>query len=392
VFNLPSTRVVQLKSRSVTSAPDNATAWQPSVFDCSLTPLLLTGYFQHTECANFSFCGLFGVTAYRYVRPVASELSNHFLFRDIDICSSAILSLRASTNFPFVISVHVRRGDNVRVHNGPSITRAIHPAYIVRAVERVLHRMDLNSSNESVIAILFTDSAPDYEWCATHVKLSIPSVIPAYSIDSATSKSVLIGFNITGCGNGAAPPWCKLGHILHLSPGQVLSASRNLFGGDAAELCLMSLCDSWVLSPSTFGWWGAWLGSQRLSQELHTVVLPLPWYNAVHATTGTLDASGLLWDHRWEWLQLDSEADLHQHTSYDAAIEIRQPDGGWNWNPSSGPFVFRFYVWDAHGGGVNLFIDDVLIGGPYPPFHDVKLEFPHDMLSPGKRVLFFSSI
>jgi hypothetical protein len=33
-------------------APDNATAWQPSVFDCGRQPLLLSGYFQHVKCVS----------------------------------------------------------------------------------------------------------------------------------------------------------------------------------------------------------------------------------------------------------------------------------------------------------------------------------------------------
>ncbi len=52
VFNLPSTTVVQLGSQIETQTPDNATAWQPAVFDCSRAPLLLSGYFQHVECVG----------------------------------------------------------------------------------------------------------------------------------------------------------------------------------------------------------------------------------------------------------------------------------------------------------------------------------------------------
>ena len=149
-----------------------------------------------------------------------------------------------------------------------------------------------------------------------------------------------------------------------------------------------SLCDSWVLSPSTFGWWGAWLGTQRLAHQVHSVVLPFPWFNSVHATTGRLDASGLIWDHRWEWLDLDSAQDILRGTSDDASIEFRRPDGGWRWNSSTAPFDFRFYVWSAYGGGVNFFIDDVLFGGPCPPFQDIKLQFYRGIMSSGKRVLF----
>ncbi len=295
-------------------------------------------------------------------------------------------ALRTSAHNPFVISVHVRRGDNVRVHNGPSITRAVHPAYIDRAVRRVLRRTALDAAREAAVALLFSDGAGDLEWCATHVKLSIPSVIPVYGIDATSARSVLMGFNITGCGQGVAPHWCEKGKLLPSQPGSMFSGGIGRLGGDGADLCLMSACDGWVLSPSTYGWWGAWLGAQRLSHQRHSVVLPLPWFNTFHATTGHLDASGLLWDDRWEWLELDSSGDVHDGAGCDAAIEFRQPDGGWRWNMSTGSFVFRFYVWSAQGGGVNCFVDDVLIGGPYAPFQDIKLEFSPQMMSPGKRV------
>jgi hypothetical protein len=299
-----------------------------------------------------------------------------------------MLDLRASTQHPFVISVHVRRGDNVRVHNGPSITRAVHPAFIERAVKRVLNRVALDSTSETAIALLFSDSAGDLEWCGTHVKLSIPSVMPLYASDTKTLQANLVGFNITGCGDGVAPLWCVVGKILPLQQGSTILSSSGRFSGEGADLCLMSACDSWVLSPSTFGWWGAWLGAQRLSQQSHSVVLPFPWYNSVHATTGLLDASGFIWDHRWEWLELDADYDAHETSSFDAAIEFRQPDGGWRWNSSTGPFVLRFYVWNNLGGGVNFFIDDVRVGGPYPSFQDIHLQINREIASPGTRVPF----
>ncbi len=326
------------------------------------------------------------MTRDRYIRPVAEQLLRHFVFLQRDACSSSMRSLRSSTGNPFVISVHVRRGDNVRVHNGPSITRAVHPFYIDRAVRHVLGRMSLDDTKESAIALLFSDSPGDLNWCAAHIKLPIPSVIPAYDVDVLGTRTVLKGFNITGCGHGVAPRWCEIGKLLPLQ----MDSSSTRLEGDGSDMCLMSACDSWILSPSTYGWWGAWLGAQRLSQQQHSVVLPLPWFNPAHATAGHLDASGLLWDHRWEWLNLDSSDDVHDSSVCDAAIEFREPDGGWRWNMSMGAFVLRFYVWSALGGGVNCFIDDVLIGGPYPPYQDIKLEFSPQSLSPGIKARFHS--
>lgn len=52
VFDFPSTKVVQMDAQAEARAPDNATAWQPSVFDCGRQPLLLSGYFQHVKCVS----------------------------------------------------------------------------------------------------------------------------------------------------------------------------------------------------------------------------------------------------------------------------------------------------------------------------------------------------
>jgi hypothetical protein len=43
---------MQLEPHIEINAPDNATAWQPALFDCSRQPLLLSGYFQHAECVS----------------------------------------------------------------------------------------------------------------------------------------------------------------------------------------------------------------------------------------------------------------------------------------------------------------------------------------------------
>ena len=40
------------------------------------------------------------------------------------------------------------------------------------------------------------------------------------------------------------------------------------------DLCLMSMCQDFIVSNSTFGWWGAWLGTG----EGKRVILPSPWY------------------------------------------------------------------------------------------------------------------
>ena len=40
------------------------------------------------------------------------------------------------------------------------------------------------------------------------------------------------------------------------------------------DLCLMTLCDGAILSPSTLGWWGAWLQKSRSNP----IVAPKNWF------------------------------------------------------------------------------------------------------------------
>lgn len=46
-------------------------------------------------------------------------------------------------------------------------------------------------------------------------------------------------------------------------------------GNTNFDLCLQSMCDSHIISNSTFSWWGAWLGSNKEKQ----VIAPEKWFN-----------------------------------------------------------------------------------------------------------------
>ncbi|NBO23180.1 alpha-1,2-fucosyltransferase [bacterium] len=51
------------------------------------------------------------------------------------------------------------------------------------------------------------------------------------------------------------------------------------------DLCLMSLCNGAIISPSTLSWWGAWLQTNRTNP----VVAPDPWFGPNNANNNTKD-------------------------------------------------------------------------------------------------------
>jgi hypothetical protein len=51
------------------------------------------------------------------------------------------------------------------------------------------------------------------------------------------------------------------------------------------DLCLMSLCNGGILSPSTLSWWGAWLQTNRTNP----VIAPNPWFGKKLSYNNTKD-------------------------------------------------------------------------------------------------------
>ena len=63
------------------------------------------------------------------------------------------------------------------------------------------------------------------------------------------------------------------------------------------DLCLISSCQDFIISNSTFGWWGAWLGTGKGKR----VLIPTPWYGPglSHINTNDLYPDGwekILWN------------------------------------------------------------------------------------------------
>ena len=42
------------------------------------------------------------------------------------------------------------------------------------------------------------------------------------------------------------------------------------------DLCLMSLCDDFIIANSSYSWWGAWLSSNKKKK----VIAPADWFGS----------------------------------------------------------------------------------------------------------------
>jgi len=61
------------------------------------------------------------------------------------------------------------------------------------------------------------------------------------------------------------------------------------------DLCLMSMCQDFIISNSTFAWWGAWLGKGKGKR----VLIPTPWYGTGLSHISTDD----LYPDEWEKIE-----------------------------------------------------------------------------------------
>ena len=161
----------------------------------------------------------------KYFKHIEDEIREDFEFKDeiLNPCKEFI------GEFENVIFLHVRRGDNVgREH--------LHPVPTFDYYRKALEYFD----NDSCVFV----ATDDVEWCKEQEFFS--------------GDRFLINDN-----NHQYSHKCMEGDGVY----------RNSFI-PYTDLCLMSLCNGAIISPSTLSWWGAWLQKDRTNH----VVAPDPWF------------------------------------------------------------------------------------------------------------------
>lgn len=163
----------------------------------------------------------------RYFKDIEQEIRRDFTIRNR--FSNDVSKLASEISNTKSLCLNVRRGDFVK-----SPTHGfVGTEYISRAVNHMRDAVDIRK------VFIFSD---DIDWCKNNLRFDIPS----------------------------------------------LFVNDEYTGGDfAADLYLMTKCSHFIISNSTFGWWGAWLAEN--SEK--TVIAPEQWVNVPG-----LDASGIIPD------------------------------------------------------------------------------------------------
>ena len=65
------------------------------------------------------------------------------------------------------------------------------------------------------------------------------------------------------------PLWCH-DEALFADDRFIISENED----NRVDLCLMSLCDDFIIANSTYSWWGAWLSSNKEKK----VIAPVQWF------------------------------------------------------------------------------------------------------------------
>jgi hypothetical protein len=182
----------------------------------------------------------------KYFKNVEDELREDFEFIDeiVNPCKEFISSVGE------VIFLHVRRGDNIGRED-------YHPVLSFEYYKKALEQF-----NSDVNVLVCSD---DVEWCKEQEFFNEDRFLMNDTVE-------------------------KYSHQCQEGDGQFRNSLVPY-----TDLCLMSLCNGAILSPSTLGWWGAWL--QKSNDK--KIIVPQNWFGPKLSMN---DTSDLIPE---EWIILD---------------------------------------------------------------------------------------
>jgi GR25 family glycosyltransferase involved in LPS biosynthesis len=165
---------------------------------------------------NITICGYFQTEKYfKDIVPIPKIKSELMTF-----ANNVMNRIKKDNNK--IISLHIRRGDN---NHYSGLNLMLNTKFISNAINYIR-----NKDKSADTLLVFTD---DKEWCQNNAQYF-----------STSSLSIIISSSFT----------------------------------DVQDLALMSLCDHFIISSSSFGWWGAYLGKKS-----HSIIIsPDRWFNIRH--------------------------------------------------------------------------------------------------------------
>mmetsp|Transcript_34595 Transcript_34595/g.53999 ORF Transcript_34595/g.53999 Transcript_34595/m.53999 type:complete len:225 (-) Transcript_34595:61-735(-) len=168
-----------------------------------------------------------------------------------------------------VVSLHVRRGDNVPsqrpgIYQGwreeaPELygevgdNLAPHLVMTPSYIEKASHRIAREGwcGGVDCVFLVFTDTPADVEWCRSNLHgLQLRFFSDFIPLVATWEK----GAGVKGASKRVAPLT------------------------DVLDLAGIAACDGHIVSTSTFSWWGAWLNDKPNKR----VIVPSPWFNPAH--------------------------------------------------------------------------------------------------------------
>jgi glycosyltransferase involved in cell wall biosynthesis len=180
----------------------------------------LNGYYQSAKYFNDDV-----VKSLKFVPDVKNE--------------AEIFINKLRQNYDCIVSLHIRRGDNVPKQRGKVIGggeigdttphKVFTKEYIVNCIEYFENKCKETSNN--ILFLVFSDNNMEINWCKQNIFNDL-------------------SYNIS----------YSIGH------------------DDVVDLAIMSMCDHNVISPSSFSWWAAYLNKN--SEKI--VIVPDPWFNPEH--------------------------------------------------------------------------------------------------------------